>query len=195
MRRSSHRTCPEMMRRIKMDTPRQARAFGIALALCALGTCAIRPEFGEDKGESVVSPFWFSIGSLPAVSTEPVAPPVDPAAAPVEALFREKLASIGDSELQELSRLFLHLCRQYGFRPAMILGLIEVESAFRPAVESFAGAIGLMQVLPSTAEPIARELGLGWKGKETLADPKANLRIGFHYLSYLIIFLNFKKIL
>lgn len=104
---------------------------------------------------------------------------------PVLAVIDQKLPSLAAEERGELAVLFVDLCRKYRFSPAMVLGLIEVESSFRPLVESGKGAVGLMQLLPSTAAPLAKELGLPWNGAESLRDPKFNLRLGFHYLAYL----------
>lgn len=103
----------------------------------------------------------------------------------VNRLLHERLPDLSVKERHELAALFISLCQKYKFSPAMMLGLIHVESSFRPDVESYAGAVGLMQILPSTAVPLARELGLPWRGKESLRDPKFNLRLGFHYLAYL----------
>src|SRR5690606_32358275 len=46
--------------------------------------------------------------------------------------------------------------------------------------------LGLMQVMPSTGAPIARRLGIPWRGPQTLFDPHANVRIGVAYLRELI---------
>lgn len=43
------------------------------------------------------------------------------------------------------------MAKQYGIEPSLILGIMEVESAFNPYAISYANAIGLMQVVPRTA--------------------------------------------
>jgi soluble lytic murein transglycosylase len=70
--------------------------------------------------------------------------------------------------------------------PETILAVIRIESAFDVEATSEAGAVGLMQLLPSTAEEIARELGIEWAGEETLRDPAANIRMGTYYLAKLL---------
>lgn len=110
---------------------------------------------------------------------------IDPSVELVHKVLQAKVPTLKAAELMELSKLFINLCQQYNFSPAFILGLIHVESNFQPHVESVAGAVGLMQIMPATGKPIALALGLAWKGKNTLRDPKTNLRIGFHYLNYL----------
>jgi soluble lytic murein transglycosylase-like protein len=61
-----------------------------------------------------------------------------------------------------------------GVDVGLIAGIVRVESTFRPAVESRAGAIGLMQVMPSNAA----RLGCG-----DLREPRANLECGLQVLS------------
>jgi soluble lytic murein transglycosylase len=59
------------------------------------------------------------------------------------------------------------------------------ESAFRPDARSSAGAVGLMQLMPRTAELAARELGLEYR-RDQLTRPSYNLELGAFYLSKLL---------
>lgn len=71
-----------------------------------------------------------------------------------------------------------------GLPPELIAGVIYTESRFRPR-RSSAGAEGLMQILPSTSEFIARKSGgVAFKTSD-LADPEVNIRYGSWYLRYL----------
>lgn len=67
-----------------------------------------------------------------------------------------------------------------GLPPALVLALMEVESAFKPSAVSSAGAVGLMQIMPFWID----ELGLA---ADNLKDPARNLRYGCtilaHYLA------------
>jgi soluble lytic murein transglycosylase len=47
---------------------------------------------------------------------------------------------------------------------------------------SGAGAVGLMQLLPSTGRNVAREISIPYSGLVTLTDPVINIRLGTHYL-------------
>jgi soluble lytic murein transglycosylase len=67
----------------------------------------------------------------------------------------------------------------------LVLGMIQVESGGDPHVISHAGAMGLMQILPSTGEWIAEQMGEEWGGTVSLLDIKTNLRYGIWYLKYL----------
>ena len=61
--------------------------------------------------------------------------------------------------------------------PALAYGHIVQESAFRPTAVSLAGAVGLMQVLPVTAEKVAQNNGLPYS-RGNLTDPRYNLEFG-----------------
>ncbi len=45
-----------------------------------------------------------------------------------------------------------YYARQYGVSPALVRAIIQVESAWQPGVVSSKGAMGLMQLMPATAE-------------------------------------------
>jgi soluble lytic murein transglycosylase-like protein len=75
---------------------------------------------------------------------------------------------------------------RYDVAPETILAVIRIESGFDTGATSEAGAVGLMQILPSTAEEVARELRLPWSGGDQLRDPATNIRLGTHYLTKLL---------
>ena len=65
--------------------------------------------------------------------------------------------------------------------PELAFELVRLESNFNPRAMSRVGAIGLAQVMPSTAVLYDRTVS-----RDDLYDPKTNLRIGFTYLRRLI---------
>lgn len=72
----------------------------------------------------------------------------------------------------------------YDMDPALIMSIILQESGFDGYIQSSAGAIGLMQIIPSTGETISN--GINWpiEYKETdLSRPFVNIRLGSAYLS------------
>ncbi|UMZ73639.1 stalk domain-containing protein [Natranaerofaba carboxydovora] len=72
--------------------------------------------------------------------------------------------------------------KEYGIDIHVVLGLIQVESNFDPEnVGSVAGARGLLQVMPSTAERVANSHGYEFNS-ELLFDAKYNIKIGTTYL-------------
>jgi soluble lytic murein transglycosylase len=69
--------------------------------------------------------------------------------------------------------------------PALIAAVIYEESRFRDQTSS-AGAEGLMQVTPRTAERIARLSGGTQFVPEDLSDPDINIRYGSYWLKFLL---------
>lgn len=110
----------------------------------------------------------------------------DPALAAVHAQLAPLARQMGEAERDALARALLEASHEHGLQPAFVLAVIEVESRFDPYAVSHKGALGLMQILPSTGAPIARRLGIPWRGPQTLFDPHANVRIGVAYLRELI---------
>jgi soluble lytic murein transglycosylase len=68
-----------------------------------------------------------------------------------------------------------------GLDPFLIAGVIYAESKFSDAT-SHAGARGLMQITPQTAEAIAQRTGGVSFRQEDLADPQVNISYGAWYL-------------
>lgn len=66
--------------------------------------------------------------------------------------------------------------------PALVAAVIYVESGFDEHARSAQGAVGLMQVLPATAQEIARRTGGSAFNTGDLEDPKVNVRYGTYYL-------------
>jgi soluble lytic murein transglycosylase len=69
--------------------------------------------------------------------------------------------------------------------PAFMLSIARQESNFDPNARSGPGALGLMQLMPSTASILARKLGVGYSAGR-LREPDYNLRLGGYYLGELV---------
>lgn len=65
---------------------------------------------------------------------------------------------------------------------AIIISIIKEESHFNPVIKSSADALGLMQLLPSTASHIANLKGLSYSKSSDLLKPKTNIKLGSAYL-------------
>jgi len=68
--------------------------------------------------------------------------------------------------------------------PFWVMGLIRAESSFRSHVTSPAGASGLMQIMPATAEWLAERMGIPFD-EAFLFEPAYNIRMGTYYLRHL----------
>lgn len=88
-------------------------------------------------------------------------------------------------QARKLAKTINEECDQYDLDPFLILAVIQVESNFSPKAVSNKGAIGLMQVTPSTAGYLAGKLGISIRGNKSLHDPFINVRLGIYYLSLL----------
>ena len=93
---------------------------------------------------------------------------------------------IPPSDARKLAKLIKKECENYSLDPFLILAMIQVESRFNPIAVSNRGAVGLMQVMPETAEFVAEKLGVSLNGDKSLFDPFINVRLGIYYFSLLI---------
>ena len=106
------------------------------------------------------------------------------------ALAMAILSPWADKAVQEISLPLRHddIIRQQAqdknLDPSLIAGVIYVESRFRDQT-SDAGAKGLMQIMPSTADYIARKSGGTRFEQGDLATPQINIAYGSWYLRYL----------
>lgn len=73
-----------------------------------------------------------------------------------------------------------------GVDPYLVAAIIREESQYDWRAVSRVGAIGLMQVMPGTANNVAQRLGLPAVGREDLFDQETNIRIGVHYVEQLL---------
>jgi peptidoglycan lytic transglycosylase len=76
--------------------------------------------------------------------------------------------------------------RQYDLDAALLAAVIYRESKFDADARSSSGALGLMQLLPDTAEGIAKLTGGSRFEVDDLFDPEINVRYGSFYLRRLL---------
>ncbi|PKK91561.1 MAG: lytic transglycosylase domain-containing protein [Candidatus Wallbacteria bacterium HGW-Wallbacteria-1] len=76
--------------------------------------------------------------------------------------------------LEKISGIARRYAEASGLDPNLILSVIQTESSFKPGLVSSSGAMGLMQLMPGTAEML---------GVKDAFDPEENIRGGTEYLS------------
>jgi len=74
---------------------------------------------------------------------------------------------------------------EFQLDPLWMMAIIKVESRFAASAKSHRGALGLMQLLPSTANDIGSTIGLNKVSPEDLTNPSINLHLGAYYLARL----------
>ncbi len=79
-----------------------------------------------------------------------------------------------ESKIQEYAQ-------QEQINPLLVLSVMRKESTFDPEINSAVGAIGLMQIVPPTADWIAKQIQLP---NYSLTNPEDNIRIGTWYLKH-----------
>jgi soluble lytic murein transglycosylase-like protein len=104
-----------------------------------------------------------------------------PAARPKVEDLAAKYRRKGYDVPQSLAQTIHQAAAEAGIAPEVAFGLVRTESAFKNSATSHVGAIGLTQLMPSTA----RWLEPGTT-RSDLRDPDTNLRIGLRYLARLV---------
>jgi soluble lytic murein transglycosylase-like protein len=132
--------------------------------------------------------------ALRATSLDLDRPPPEPAAArSPEAKADPRVAAVADylasrntglirEEIDPLAQTVVDEARRHHLDLALVMAVMHVESRFYNFAISPAGAVGLMQILPSTGEELAQRAGIPWHGPQTLLDPRINVRLGIAYL-------------
>lgn len=75
---------------------------------------------------------------------------------------------------------------QHNIEPAWTYAIIRRESAFMQDVRSPVGAVGLMQLMPSTARQVARQMKIPYRGYYSLIGSDTNIRLGTGYLERML---------
>jgi peptidoglycan lytic transglycosylase len=110
------------------------------------------------------------------------------------ARFRDKLERTGgivDSSLWKVAYPtgLLPMIKGQGATsvdPYLVAAIIREESQYDRQAVSRVGAIGLMQVMPATANSVAQRLGLPAVGRDDLFDQDTNIQIGVRYVEQLL---------
>jgi soluble lytic murein transglycosylase-like protein len=112
-----------------------------------------------------------SAASIAYPPTEPVVITQTPSAT------ARKPFKVNETTRERLTGQISLIANQHRLDPALLHAVISAESAFNPVAVSHAGAMGLMQLMPATAERF---------GVNDPFDPIANIRGGARYLRLLL---------
>lgn len=88
------------------------------------------------------------------------------------------------------SQSITHYAQRRQLEPAWVFALIRQESAYRVDAKSPVGAMGLMQIMPSTAKYIAQKTKTPYKSVSSLIQADKNLELGTLYLKDVLQTLN-----
>ena len=126
---------------------------------------------------------------LPAISPQSIVAVIIPEQEAQDKVIRQIMQrfSVRHTALPERERIALahtivREAKVQNLDPELVMAVIEVESAGYHRAESHVGALGLMQLLPSTGKELAGKMGIPWKGDDTLFDPTINVQLGTAYL-------------
>lgn len=169
------------------------RIFFAALIFCAT-FYAFGGETAARDALQFELPAVSAPGDTPGTANEtnaPVAPEVadalsqDPDERAVLAFLRGRHTGLSRHDEENVARTVVREAKRNDLDPALVLAVIQVESGGYNLAASHVGALGLMQLLPSTAEELAQRLGLDWRGAESLFDPVMNVKLGTAYIKHL----------
>lgn len=92
-------------------------------------------------------------------------------------------AGVSEAEKRRIGEALFVEARRHGLDPLLLLAVASHESSFRKTAVSYAGARGIMQVMPATARAVASEMGVPYPGDHVLFDPEFSVKLGAYYLA------------
>lgn len=92
--------------------------------------------------------------------------------------FIRRKYGVSAEVVQELVRTAFTAGKRYGVDPLLVVAIMAVESSYNPIAESYAGAKGLMQIIPKYHLEKFEEFG----GAHAAFDPRVNIMVGARIL-------------
>ena len=111
--------------------------------------------------------------------------PHKPGQEELEAVLQRAARRLDATMRTRLAEAIASESERFGYDPFFILGLVSVESGFRPHVSSERGAYGLMQMQPSTFAWIAGRFPEIGDGGAVSEDPVIDVRLAIRYFHWL----------
>ncbi|MHB8874027.1 MAG: lytic transglycosylase domain-containing protein [Myxococcaceae bacterium] len=97
-----------------------------------------------------------------------------------------KISGLPVAQRRSIAVAIVRQARRYEIDPLLIAAVIHAESSFNPLAVSPAGAVGLMQLMPTTARELLGRLGRAPGRTEDLLEPELNIELGTAYLAELV---------
>jgi soluble lytic murein transglycosylase len=114
-------------------------------------------------------------------------------------IMRRNFAGLASSGHPSIPRAFWEMLYPFAWRaevtdaaqrvgvdPFLVAAVVREESSYYPRAVSRAGARGLMQLMPGTAQPMAALRGWSFRGGDLLDEPEANIELGVNFLAGLL---------
>jgi soluble lytic murein transglycosylase len=76
-------------------------------------------------------------------------------------------------------------CKEYNEDPFLVAAIIMQESGFKPRAKSYAGAMGIMQIMPTTGMSIAKGIGIPNYTTDMLYNPEIAIQMGTWHIHVL----------
>ena len=150
----------------------------------------------EDQHQRVIMPRLHAPHpaqeASPTAPTEPTAQRVDGATEALERVFQQRPVArpsgsrggnLRHAFTPEMQAMLERASRHYAVDKHLVKAVIHAESAFNPRAVSPKNAIGLMQVLPSTARDLGLSAMQGMSLEQLMTDPRVSIVLGTKYLA------------
>lgn len=85
-----------------------------------------------------------------------------------------------------IAKLIVNECSKHEVDPLLVTSIIRAESMFKHTARSNRGALGLMQIMPSTGAYLAKAIDDESISVRDLQDPEINIRLGVYYVARLL---------
>lgn len=121
-----------------------------------------------------------------AESTDNATSPKDAIVAKTVQYLKIKKTGTPHEELQTIAHSVYGESQKSDIDYRLVLAVMKVESNYRNNAVSQKGARGLLQIKPSLAKHIAKDVGIHIEDANCLHEPEKNIKIGVSYLSKLI---------
>lgn len=126
-----------------------------------------------EAADTVENPFTGLVHASVVTAPKRTALPLDAQQRAIAGYIKRKYG-VSTEVVQELVRTAFAAGKRYGVDPLLVVAIMAVESGYNPIAESFAGAKGLMQIIPKYHLEKFAEFG----GEHAVFDPRVNILVG-----------------